>query len=124
MPGLVAVDAMQDRGDCRLSRERAGGLEQCGEDHANRGIEGGDRSKVQTNVGLRNATVETQKGATQLPVRRGRRQRIAQSPQQPLMDQLFLCDARKPTASRILEGRASKMCKGVRRRFLTAGKDL
>ncbi|HZD28043.1 MAG TPA: hypothetical protein VE251_05025, partial [Xanthobacteraceae bacterium] len=102
MPGLVAVDATEDPGDCRLSRERAVGLEQRGEDHANRGIEGGDRSKVQPNVGLRNAIVETQKGAAQLPVRRGRRQRIAQSPQQPLMDQLFLCDTRKPTASRIL----------------------
>src|SRR5271156_2988248 len=103
MPGLVAGDATQDSGDCWLSRESAVGLEQRGEDHANRGIKGGDRSKVQPDVGLRNAVVETQKGAAQLPVRRGCRQRIAQSPQQPLMDQLFLCDTRKPTASRILD---------------------
>jgi hypothetical protein len=52
---------------------------------------------------LRNAIVETQKDAAQLPVRRGRRQRIAQPPQQPLTDQHFLCDTHKPTASRILD---------------------
>src|ERR1700747_3830139 len=124
MPGLVAVDAMQDRGDCRLSRERAGGLEQCGDDHANRGIEGGDRSKVQPNVGLRNATVETQKGAAQLPVWRGRRQRIAQSPQQPLMGQLLVRYPCQPMASGLIDRRASKMCKGVRRGVLNARKDL
>src|SRR5260370_34433413 len=113
MPGLVAVDATQDSGDYRLSRESAVGLEQRGKDHANRGIKGGDRSKVQPDVGLRNAVVETQKGAAQLPVRRGCRQRIAQSPQQPLMDQFLVWYPGQPMASGILEAELLRCAKAV-----------
>src|ERR1700751_2643064 len=68
--------------------------------------------------------VETQKGAAQLPVRRGCRQRIAQSSQQPLMNELLLCNARERAASRLFEGRISETCEGDRRRLLAAGKDL
>ena len=73
MPGLVALDATEDRGDCGLSREGPVGLEQSGEDHANCGIKGRNRSEMQSDIGLRDAMVEAQQGAAQLPVRRRRR---------------------------------------------------
>ena len=124
MPALVAMDAAKNRGDFRLSREHPVGLQQCGEDQANRGIKGGNRSKVEPDFGLRDAMIEAEKGAAQLPVRRGRRQRGAHPAQQPLMDQLFICDACKPTASSILQRRTPEMREGQHRRFLPAGKAL
>jgi hypothetical protein len=68
--------------------------------------------------------IETQKGAAQLSIRRECRQPATQSPQQTLMDQFLVGDARQPTASSVLERRTSKMGKSVRRRFLAAGEDL
>src|SRR5260370_11212198 len=68
--------------------------------------------------------IETEQGAPQLPVARGCRQRAAQTPQQPLMDELFLRDARERTASCVLERRPPKTCEGERCRFLAAGEDL
>jgi hypothetical protein len=46
VPGFVALDAAEDRGDCGFSREDAVGLEQSGEDHANCGIKGRNRSEM------------------------------------------------------------------------------
>ena len=40
------------------------------------------------------------------------------------MDQLFLCDACKSAASRILQWRTPKMREGECRRFLAASEDL
>src|SRR5947209_20589347 len=109
MPGLVALDATEDRGDCGLSREGPVGLEQSGEDHGTCGIKGRNRSEMQSDIGLRDAMVEAPQGAAQLPVRRRWRQRRAHPPQQPFMDQLFLCDTREPTASRIFQRRTPEM---------------
>jgi hypothetical protein len=93
MPGLVPLDATEDRIGGRFLREDAIGLEQCGEDQANGGIESRDRGKVQPDVGLRDAMVEPEQGTAQFPVRRGCGQSAAQSPQQPLMNELLFCDA-------------------------------
>jgi len=46
VPGLVSVDATEDRVDGRLLREDTIGGEQRGKDQANGRIEGGDRGKV------------------------------------------------------------------------------
>ncbi len=80
VPGLVPVDAVEDRAGDRLLREDMIGLEQRGKDQANGGIEGRDRGKVQPDVGLCDAVIETEQGTVQLPVRRGCWQRAAQSP--------------------------------------------
>jgi len=80
VPGLVPVDAVEDRAGDRLLREDMIGLEQRGKDQTNGGIEGRDRGKVQPDVGLRDAVIETEQGTVQLPVRRGCWQRAAQSP--------------------------------------------
>ena len=124
VPGLVPVDATEDRGDDWFSREGAIGLQQRGKDHTNRGIKGRYRGKVQPDIGLRDAVVETKQGSAQLPVRRRCRQCAAQSPQQPLMNELLFGDARKCTASNVLEWRISETCEGERRRFLAAGENL
>ena len=90
MPGLVAMDASKYPGDFRLLGEGAATLKLSSEDHANRGIKGRDRSQMQPDIGLRHAIIEAEQSAAQFPIRCGRRQRGVQSPQQPLMDQLFL----------------------------------
>ena len=122
--GLVSMDAAEDRAGDRLLRKDTIGLEQQGEDRANGGIEGRDRGKVQPDVGLRDAVIETEQGTAQLPVRRGRWQCAAQSPQQPLMNELLTRNPRKCTASGVLEGRISETGEGKRRRFLAAGENL
>src|SRR5260221_3863481 len=68
--------------------------------------------------------MEPEQGAPKLPVSRGCRQRAAQPPQHPLMDELFLRDARERTTSRVIERRPPKTCEGERCRFLAAGEDL
>lgn len=108
----------------RLLREDAIGLEQCGEHQANGGIERRDRGKVQPDIGLRNALVETEQGVAQFPVRRGRRQCAPQSPQQPFMNEFVFCDAREYMAGSVLNGRSCETAEGERRRFLAAGEDL
>jgi hypothetical protein len=124
VPCLISVDSTEDRVDGRLLRKDTIGFEQRGEDHANGGIESRNRSKVQPDVGLRDAMVETEQSTAQLPVRRGCWQCAAQSPQQPLMNELLSRDARKRTARGVLEGRISETCEGERRRFLATGEDL
>ena len=124
VPGLVPVDATEDRVGGRLLRQDTIGLEQRGKDQANGGIEGRDRGKVQPDVGLRDAEIKTEQGTAQLPVRRGCGQCAAQSPQQPFMNELLFCDACKCTASGVLEGRTSETGEGERRRFLAAGENL
>src|SRR5437899_1626554 len=107
-----------------MRREDTIGLEQRSEDQANGRIEGCDRGKVQPDVGLCDAMIETEQGTAQLRVRRGCWQCAAQSPQQPLMNELLFCDARECTASGVLDGRPSQTCEGKRRRFLAARESL
>jgi len=47
VPGLVPMDAVEDRADDRLAREDTSGFEHRGEDEAKSGIESHDRGKVQ-----------------------------------------------------------------------------
>src|SRR5260370_42453492 len=68
VPGLVPLDAAEDRVGGRLLRQGTIGLERRSEDHANSGIESRGRGKVQPDIGLRRPVGGAERGTAAVPV--------------------------------------------------------